>query len=57
MFKSDEVRQREEAEQRAKERAYALERVRAKGRRDLAELLEAGRITAIEAFTRLYGQY
>jgi hypothetical protein len=58
MIKSDEVRQRDEAEQRhADELAYALERVRSMGRCDLAELLEAGRITSIDAFTRLYSRY
>lgn len=42
-----------EAEQTA-EIAYAVSRTRALGRPDLAELLEAGEISAMEAFIRLH---
>ena len=52
----EEARQREAAERAANELAYALERMREKGRNDLAALLEAGEISAIEAFTRLHGR-
>jgi hypothetical protein len=43
----EEARQREAAERAANELAYALERMREKGRNDLAALLEAGEISAM----------
>jgi hypothetical protein len=52
----EEARQREATERAANELSYALERMREKGRNDLAALLEAGEISVIEAFTRLHGR-
>jgi uncharacterized protein YhaN len=49
-------REAELAEQAAKELEYALDRMRKKGRRDLAALLEAGEISVNEAFVRLHSR-
>jgi uncharacterized protein YhaN len=49
-------REAELAEQAAEELKYALDRMRKKGRRDLAALLEAGEISVSEAFVRLHSR-
>jgi hypothetical protein len=54
--KQQEQRRRRDAELTEAERAYAIGRTREKGRDDLASLLEAGQISAGEAFFRLHAR-
>jgi hypothetical protein len=49
-------RARRDAERAALERDLAINRTRKRGRDDLAELLEAGEISAGEAFFRLHAR-
>jgi hypothetical protein len=51
-----EQRKRRDAELTEAERAYAIERTRGKGRDDLTRMLEAGTISAGEAFFRLHAR-
>jgi ParB family transcriptional regulator, chromosome partitioning protein len=53
---AEQERQRRDAERSALERDLALQRAREFGRGDLAELLEAGEISAGEAFFRLHAR-
>ena len=53
---AEQERQRRDAERSALERDLALQRAREFGRDDLAELLEAGEISAGEAFFRLHAR-
>ena len=52
----EQERKRRDAELAAAECAYAIDRTREKDRDDLAALLEAGEISAGEAFFRLHAR-
>ena len=52
----EQERKRRDAELAEAERAYAISRTREKGRDDLAAFLEAGEISAGEAFFRLHAR-
>jgi hypothetical protein len=52
----EEFHRRRDAERTELERDLALQRARELGREDLAELLEAGQISAGEAFFRLHAR-